>query len=401
MYRTASGGESHCVSSVDSKRIPAETPAWQARNRSGGQRRRVAAEAVFFPIAVVYAAVAVPMSVYGMRSGEALLPGFATVTGHAHELLFGFALAVAAGFLVTRASRPQLAALIGLWLLARLGFLAFPESLFALGANIALAGYLGRLVIPQFLKGAKKLRNRTIGPLLGVLCLAVAVFHFAGMTMRTWLQFLILQETVLLFAMLMLFMGGRIIAPAAAGAIQRAGGHLGARVQPRVEGAVLVMMICALVLAVMPGGRPVAGVFTMGAGLLAFVRLARWRLPACRGRPDLWCLGVGYGWLGVGLGLFGLAWTGQWLPAVMGVHAITVGALGTLTTAVMARVRLTRNKLDPARERVLPWVALSIAAATVTRLVEGGSDIGLGISAALWSMAFVLLLSLLVRVPAR
>lgn len=389
------------MSSVDSKRNPTETSARKARGGSDVRGRRLAAEGVFFPIAAIYAAVVVPLSVHGMRSGEALLPGFATVTGHAHELLFGFALAVAAGFLVTRASRAQLATLVGLWLLARIGFLALPGSLFAFAANIGFAGWLGRLVIPPFLKGAKKLRNRTIGPLLGLLCLVVAVFHFAGMTTRTWLQYLILQETVLLFAMLMLFMGGRIIAPAAAGAIQRAGGHLEARVQPRIEGALLITMICALVLAVTPGGRPAAGVFTALAGLLAFVRLARWRLPACSGRPDLWCLGLGYGWLGVGLVSFGLAWTGQWLPAVTAVHAITVGALGTLTTAVMARVRLTRNKRDPARERVLPWIALAIAAATVFRLVEGSSDMGLGISAALWSAAFVLLLSLLVRVPAR
>lgn len=389
------------MSGVDSNLDAGETSARQARRGSGGQRRRVAGERLFFPIAAIYAAVAVPLSVYGMRTGEALVPGFATVTGHAHELLFGFALAVAAGFLVTRASRPQLASLTGLWLLARIGFLAFPGSLFALAANTAFAGYLGRLVIPQFLKGAKKLRNRTIGPLLGLLCLVVAVFHFAGVTTRTWLQYLILQETVLLFAMLMLFMGGRIIAPAAAGAIQRSGGHLDARVQPRIEGALLISMICALVLAVTPAGRPAAGVFTAVAGVLAFVRLARWRLAACRGRPDLWCLGLGYAWLGVGLVSFGLAWTGQWLPAVTGVHAITVGALGTLTTAVMARVRLTRNRLEPGSERILPWIALTISAAAIARLVGGASDVGLGISAALWSIAFVLLLSLLVRIPAR
>lgn len=389
------------MNSVDSERNPAGTSARQERRGANAQHRRLAAEGLFFPIAAVYAAVAVPLSVYGIRSGEALLPGFATVTGHAHELLFGFALAVAAGFLVSKASRPQLATLVGLWLLARAGFLVFPGSLFALAANIAFAGYLGRLVIPPFLKGAKKLRNRTIGPLLGVLCLAVVAFHFAGVSARGWLQFVVLQESVLLFAMLMLFMGGRIIAPAAAGAIQRAGGHLEARVQPRIEGALLIAMICALVLAVMPGGRPLAGIFTAIAGLLAFVRLARWRLPACRGRPDLWCLGLGYGWLGVGLVLFGVSWSGQWLPAVTAVHAITVGALGTLTTAVMARVRLTRNKLDPGRERVLPWIALSITAAALVRLVGGGSDMAFGISAALWSLGFLLLLSLLVRVPAR
>lgn len=154
------------MNSVDGKRNPTETLVRKGRGGSDVQRRRVAAEGLFFPLAALYAAATVPLSVYGMRLGDPLLPGFATVTGHAHELLFGVALAVAAGFLVTRASRVQLAALVGLWLLARIGFLAFPGSLFALVANVAFAGYLGSLVIPQFMKGAKKLRNRTIGSLL-------------------------------------------------------------------------------------------------------------------------------------------------------------------------------------------------------------------------------------------
>jgi hypothetical protein len=42
--------------------------------------------------AALYAGVAVPASVHGMLSGDPVLPAFATVLGHAHELLFGFAL---------------------------------------------------------------------------------------------------------------------------------------------------------------------------------------------------------------------------------------------------------------------------------------------------------------------
>lgn len=365
------------------------------------RRPRVAAEGVFFPAATAYGAVAVPLSVHGMVSGDALLPGFAGVAAHAHELLFGFALAVVAGFLVTRDSRTRIAVLAGLWVLARAAFLTLPGSAPALAANTTFAIFLGAMVAPQFLRSAKKLRNRTIAPLLVALCLAAAAFQLAQFTTQSWLQFLVLREAVLLFALLMLFMGGRIIAPAAAGAIERAGGHLEARVQPGIEAALLCIMPLAMVAAVVPRAHVVAGILALVAAGLALVRLLRWRLWDCRSRPDLWCLGLGYAWLAIGLALLGLTWSFDLLPAGTATHAITIGALGTLTTAVMARVRLTRNKQDPARVHVLPWIALAIALATIIRLLAGTSVLGLGLAAALWSLGLLLLLALLLRVPAR
>src|SRR5690625_2595595 len=56
----------------------------------------------------------------------------------------------------------------------------------------------------------------------------------------------VLGEAVVLFAMLMLFFGGRMIAPAAAGVIEGSGGALTARVQPRVESVILLAMIAAV-----------------------------------------------------------------------------------------------------------------------------------------------------------
>lgn len=361
----------------------------------------VAAEKLFFPAATMYGAVIVPLSVHGMLSGNPALPGLATITGHAHELLFGYALAVVAGFLVTRTSRARLAWLFGAWLAARVACLALPGSAWSLAADVAFAVLLAALAAPQFLKGAKKLRNKAFAPLLIALCLAVPAFQFGLLTGRGWLQFLVLQEAVLLLTLLMLFMGGRIIAPAAAGAIQRAGGHLEARIQPRIEAALLsIMTLAALALAI-PGGRVAAGGLLLATSMLALVRLARWRLWACAGRPDLWCLGIGYLWLVIGLALVGLSWSFQLLPAASATHAVTVGALGTMTTAVMTRVRLTRNRRSPADIRTLPWITTAIAVATLLRLFGSGHPPTLAVAAALWSLALIILLVTLLRVPAR
>lgn len=388
---------SHCIQSVSTGSTGRPVEMYRAVPGA----RRLAAEQAFFPAAAAYGLVAVPLSVHGMLSGHALLPGFASVPGHAHELLFGFALAVVAGFLITRISAVRLGALFALWLVARASFLAFPGSIAAVTANAVFAVVLASLVSPQFLKSAKKLRNKALAPLLILLCLAAIVFQLGAATTWPELQFLALRETVLLFALLMLFMGGRIIAPAAAGAIQRGGGRLEARVQPRIEGALLVVMALAAVALAVPGGRHIAGVLMLAAALLALARLARWRLWACRARPDLWCLGIGYLWLAVGLALLGASWAFQLLPASTATHAMTLGALGTLTTTVMLRVRAIRNKADPAQVPALPWITAIIALATLVRLSGNTSATMLGVAATLWSLALFLLLVALLRIPSR
>lgn len=388
---------SHRIESVSA--VSTTQPVGKDRAVQGA--RRLAAEQVFFPAAVAYGLVAVPLSVHGMLSGHALLPGFASVPGHAHELLFGFALAVVAGFLIARISVARLGALFALWLVARVSFLAFPGSLAAVAANVMFATMLAMLVSPQFLKSAKKLRNKALAPLLIALCLAAIVFQLGAVTKGLGLQFFVLRETVVLFALLMLFMGGRIIAPAAAGAIQRAGGRLEARVQPRIEGALMLSMALTAVALALPGGRTSAGVLALAAALLALVRLVRWRLWACRGRPDIWCLGIGYLWLVIGLALLGSSWAFQLLPASTATHAVTLGALGTLTTTVMVRVRAIHNKVNPAHVRALPWITAIIALATLLRLSGSTSLMMLSFAATLWGLALLIVLAALLRIPSR
>jgi len=61
------------------------------------QLRLVAGNRVFFPAATAYAMFVLPASVFTMLGLTGALPALASARGHAHELLFGFALAVVAG----------------------------------------------------------------------------------------------------------------------------------------------------------------------------------------------------------------------------------------------------------------------------------------------------------------
>lgn len=376
----------------------AVAPSGSARAHSA---RLHAAERWFFPAAAVYGAVAVPLSVYSMLSGRYALPALATPMGHAHELLFGYALAVAAGFLVSRIHAAGLALLFGLWLVARLTYLTAPQSLIAAASNVAFAVLLAGLVAPKLMQGAKKLRNKAFGPAIVALAVAVGAFHLALVSEQRAVAYAAVQEGVLLFALLMLFMGGRILAPAVAAAIERAGGSLQARLQPRIEGALLGLMVFAVASAALPASKPLAGAALLVAGVLAGVRVWRWRLWQCRGRADLIGLGIGYAWLAVGLGLLGAAWLFGAVAVSAAVHGLTVGALGTLTISVMARVRMLRAKRDPATLRILPYTVALIAVAAGVRIFLGDVPAGLYGAAACWSAALLLLAVALVRIGSR
>lgn len=370
----------------------AETSA--ARDQVTTAPARVVTEKWFFPLAAAYGTLSVPLFVLGWAGHLPMLPGLLTPAGHAHELLFGFALAVVAGFLINRLSPVRLGLLLALWLLARLTFLFDPDGVPAAATNIGFAGLVAVTAAPRFMKAAKKWRNRLIGPMVLAICAAGAIFQLFSAGNHGHAHYVVLAEAVVLFALLMLFFGGRLIAPAAAGAIERQGGVLEARVQPRIEGAILLAMIAAALTAPIPTLHAPHGLLLILAGLLALVRLGRWRLWRCPHRADLLCLGLGYAWLGAGLVLLGAArGFSLGLAPSIATHAITVGALGILTTSIMLRNRLLRLRVP--LERAWPgFVAMTvlITFAAVARLL-GDTILVLILAAAAWGLALLLLLA--------
>ncbi len=370
-------------------------------------RRPLAGNTVFFPAATVYAVFVLPASVLSMTGIASGLPGLNSPAGHAHEMLFGFALAVVAGNQLGAMAGKRLAWVAGMWVVARAAFLLAPQSAAAAAANIAFAAMLAAHLAPRLFGAAKKIRNQALPAVLTAICgsgIAFQIVRYAGFMSA---EYAVLMVAVLLFALLMLFMGGRILAPAAAGQFYRQGGRLDTRVQPRIESGLILAMAVAAAASALGGDSRFAGLSAaamVAAGLLAAARLARWRLWALRGRPDLLCLGAGYGWLSVGLLLLGASVAADRYQTAA-LHVITVGGLGTLTLNVIAMTWLQRARRDPARARLPVWGTLLVAAATSARALAGlgmfDAQVLLLLAAACWGGAFALLLVLLARVPAR
>lgn len=356
----------------------------------------------FFPVAAAFSAIALPWSVLARFGLVLALPGLAGPLGHAHEMLFGFAMAVVAGYLLGPQPRRWIRLMLALWLVGRLAFLGWPGSLFAGIANIGFLVALAWRVVPRFSRSAKKWRNKAVAPLILGLCIAGSLFQMLYMAGKSGPLYGLLLEAILLLSTLMFFMGGRMLAPGVAGHLNKQGRELEARVQPWLEGAVLALMGGAVVLNLLPWEalRPLVGILLVLAAVATLVRLLRWPARYCLDRPDLIALMTGYLWLVVGWLSIAAALLVELLPLGTALHGLTIGALGTLTLTVMARTQAQRSHKALRMPFVLYLAVAMISLSALARLVAGSVPMGIGpylVAAACWSLAYLVLLVFLLR----
>jgi uncharacterized protein involved in response to NO len=123
----------------------------------------------------------------------------------------------------------------------------------------------------------------------------------------------------------------------------------------------------------------------VAAGLALAARLARWRGAATVSEPLLFVLHLGYAWLALGLILLGLE-----VPAAL--HALTVGAVGTMTLAVMTRATLghTGRALvaDRATVAIYALVTLAVLLRLASPFAGAHAVLVVSLSGVAWSAAF-------------
>lgn len=356
----------------------------------------------FFLLSAIWAAIAVPLWLgffAGIGAVPTLLP---PAVWHAHEMVFGYAAATVAGFLLTAIpnwtgrmplqGRP-LAALAVLWMAGRFGVF-FSASIGASGAAILdLAFPVAFLVaVAREIAAGRNWRNLPMVVALSLLLAGNALVHLEALGWAATGQ---LGNRIGIATLLMLisFVGGRIVpsftrnwltknrpdyaSPASFGWIDRA------------ALAVTAMALAAWVAA--PDATwPSAVEFV--AALALGVRLMRWRGTGAWREPLLWVLHLGYGWLVLGLLLLAVNGVMPLLPASAALHALTVGAIGTMTLAVMTRASLghTGRPLVAGGGTTTIYVLATVAA--LLRLaapLDGAHYIAiLSAAGAAWSGAF-------------
>jgi uncharacterized protein involved in response to NO len=328
--------------------------------------------------------------------------GLDTLYWHGHGQVFGFASALIAGFLLTavgnwtgrRATGPRaLLALIMLWLCARLGLTLpglVPHPVAAM-ADLLFLLVLAALVARPIV-ATRNLRNLgVIGWLLAFAALNAAAHAAHGGLLAVAPQ-AALSAAVYLLAALLAFMGGRVIPFFTE---RRLGLTVIRRRALDLAGNAAAVGLAAAVLLLPHTAFTTA--IAAAAAALTLARMAGWRSLHTWREPMLWVLHLGYLWLAAGFALTAWVHAGAALPAMLPVHALSVGALGLLGLGMMARVALGHSGREIRADAAIVAMFLLVAAAGALRMAAYAPGPlqglrGLTLSGIGWTLAFGLYL---------
>jgi uncharacterized protein involved in response to NO len=345
-----------------------------------------------------WAALAVPLWVAAYLGW---LPHF-TRDWHVHEMQFGYLSGVIAGFLLTAVPNwtgrlpvtgAPLAALFALWLAGRIAMLLSPANNAAASVIDSLFLFALAAIIAREVLAGRNIRNLPVCVLVSILGVANVLSHLgpydAGLAR--------LGERIGLavVAMLVTLIGGRIVPsftrnwmakrklapePASPGPFDIA--------TLATTGAALLLWL------IWPMAWPAGGALML-AGVLNLIRLARWRGWTTSAEALVLVLHAGYLWLGVAITLIGTSiLAADIVPATAGVHALTAGAFGVMTLAVMTRASLGHTgrplAATPAISAIYLLVNIGAAIRTAAPFFPDQYATWLAVAAAFWSGSFVL-----------
>lgn len=348
---------------------------------------------MLFPLATLFAIVAMPL---GLALPQTF-PSLAMPAAHGHEMLFGFVLAVVAGFLATKVTTAMLWTLVITWFVARCAGAFGP---LAPVAGLAFPLCVVAATVPPLFAGAKRAQNRIV-PLLVTALLAIDCAWWASVSFASHWQQRLLILSVDLLVLLILIVGGRALQSAVGGHLERSGIKRRDPVRRGYE-LPLAAMIGTMFVCDAFAQAAAAGACAFAAAALNVHRVLPWQLHYTLAHPRLWTLALGYLWLIPGLALKGCAQFGLGIPVTGMLHAITIGAIGTSTLVMMARTTLLRARLPFEDFRDIGAAAVLLSVAAICRVLAAFlppvTGALLPVAAVCWSSAFLILLIRLVAV---
>ncbi len=384
------------------------SPSEAATKTSNSAPRAAAGPAIlrqgfrlFFLAAGVWAAGVVAFWL-AIIAGEVMLPSaFDPITWHAHEMLFGYLAAVIAGFLLTAIPNwtgrlPvggwRLGVLFALWCAGRVavGFSELTGPVVAAAADLAFLAALAAVVLREIAAKGNR-RNLPIAGLIVVLAGSNLLVHLEALGL-TATGSLGLRLGLADVAFLIALVGGRVVPSFTRNWLAKRG----APVLPRPFGgldrlALGSMALAGLSWALAPGASATGGLAILAA-VLNGARLGGWCGHRTLGEPLVWILHLGYAWLVAGFALIGVAVFLPGLSQTAALHALTVGAMGTMTLAVMTRATLGHSgqslRAGPGTAMIYGLVSAAALLRILAPFAPNDATTLLGLSGLCWIGAF-------------
>jgi uncharacterized protein involved in response to NO len=350
----------------------------------------------FFLFPSVFATLIVQLWLLVLSVVVAPGPYLDLVAWHAHEMVFGYAVAVIAGFLLTAVANwtqretltgTPLLALAALWAFGRVAMLApalFPRGLVA-AIDLAFLPLLA-LALARPLVATGNRRNFVMIAILAVLSAANLAVHLEALGVLApgaARHASLVGVDVIVF--LMLVIAGRILPMFTRNTTKATAPSSPLLERLTVAGGIVLVAVDAV-----RGDSGASRVAAGALGVIAIARAARWATPHTLRHPLLWILHAGYAWIPIGLLLRATS-----MPSAL--HALTAGAIGSLTIGMMARVTLGHTGRPLAASSATAWSFAAITGAALARvagpLVTTRYHDVLTCAGILWTAAFVLYLA--------
>jgi uncharacterized protein involved in response to NO len=325
----------------------------------------------FYAVASIFAIVAmvVWLSAFAGFSGTGAY--LHSAAWHSHEMLFGFAAAVIAGFLFTAVRNwtglptptgAVLAGLTALWLAARVLIINGPAPLAAVVDVTFLPAVALAVAIPIF--RSKNVRNYKVLVIVAALAAAHGVFHLANLGhVAAGLSRTSLFASIDIVVILMAIVGGRVIPAFTKNAVPESN----PRHEPWVENVTFISMVLVVLVTAASGSWAVPSrlmaVLSIIVAASHATRLGLWDPVKTIHNPLLWMMPAAYSWIPFAFLLRALAAMNV-VPASAWIQAITMGAISSLMLAMMMRSSLghTGRQLVASRSDMTAFLLLQFAA---------------------------------------
>lgn len=294
---------------------------------------------------------------------------------HGHELIFGYSCAVLAGFLTTAVpnwtgrpapSAATISTLAAFWLAGRAAvwFSAFLPSFVVAAADMAFLLALAVWTATMLAQDPKP-RNVIFVALILALAAGNLLVHLDWMEITGGMSSQGLRFGILVLAVMITIIGGRIVPAFTRNALMRAGAGDNLPVShPLVDRIAILSTVVTALLSVFEAPEIATGIAALVAAAANGIRFLGWRWQATLRDPIVWSLHLGFLMLVIGYGLLGSALVFGIPDEIAAIHFLAVGAVGVMTLAVMSRAALGHagRPLVVSTPMTLAYIAIAFAA---------------------------------------
>lgn len=319
---------------------------------------------------------------------------------HAHEMIYGYAMAVIAGFLLTAVknwtglntiSGYRLLILFCLWLSARI--FSFTGHLFSLKlaavSDTIFTVFLIYGVAKPILKAGDRRQISIIAVLL--LILVFNTVYYYGMVTNSYFMILSgIYTGLYLIIGLILILARRVIPFFTQRAVSS---ELSLRNFEFIDKLSPIFFVFFAVAYIYTDLKFITVLLAISLFIMHIVRLGCWYTHEIWRKPLLWILFVSYASIVSGFGMLVVSYIYK-LPPFLFIHLFTVGGIGLMTIGMMSRVSLGHTGRNVYNNYpVLRWIFIPMILAVIFRVFmplisEPHYILWIAVSQVLWIISF-------------